>query len=95
MADSTTDLVHSAPSPAPPVAAPNRSTAVQSPARVAQPPSSTGVVVKKRKYDIAFKGVYACLVLGGNYWQSQISIHGNTHHLGVFPTPEEAARAYD
>mmetsp|Transcript_11906 Transcript_11906/g.27817 ORF Transcript_11906/g.27817 Transcript_11906/m.27817 type:complete len:244 (-) Transcript_11906:253-984(-) len=55
----------------------------------------TGSSRKCRKYDIKFKGVYACKLSGGSYWQAQISIYGNTHHLGVFSTAEEAGRAYD
>jgi len=50
---------------------------------------------RRRKYDIKYKGVYACKVSGGNYWQAQISVNGTTHHLGVFASPHEAARAYD
>lgn len=50
---------------------------------------------RRRKYDIAFKGVYPCRVSGGNFFQSQISVNGTTHHLGVFTSAEEAALAYD
>lgn len=50
---------------------------------------------KRRKFGIKYKGVYACRESGRRLWQAQISISGNTHHLGVFSSPEEAARAYD
>lgn len=39
----------------------------------------------------AFKGIRQ----SGSGWRSQITANGETRNLGTFPTPEEAARAYD
>lgn len=62
----------------------------------AQAPASEGAKgPKKRKYGIKFKGVYACKGSGSNGWQAQIRVGGTMNHLGVFRSPEEAARAYD
>ncbi len=38
-----------------------------------------------------FKGIHAC----GRKWQATIKADGVTSHLGTFPSPEDAARAYD
>lgn len=40
-----------------------------------------------------FKGV--SFVLRENKWRARIQINGRNKHLGLFPTPEDAARAYD
>jgi hypothetical protein len=39
-----------------------------------------------------FKGVY--LNKSKNYWYAQIRISGKLTHLGIFPSKEEAAKAY-
>lgn len=39
-----------------------------------------------------FKGVN---LLHGKYWAAHIRADGKQRHLGYFPTPEDAARAYD
>jgi len=40
-----------------------------------------------------FKGVH--FHKGGQKWQAYIKHHGKRYHLGMYNTPEEAARAYD
>ena len=66
--------------------------------RLASPANAiigAGASGRRRKHDIKFKGVYSCRVSGGNFWQAQISVNGTTHHLGVFSSAVDAARAYD
>lgn len=40
-----------------------------------------------------FRGVDRPSYISG--WRARIKAHGKSRHLGIYPTPEEAARAYD
>lgn len=42
-----------------------------------------------------FKGVYQHRGKGSNRWYAQLRVDGRRIHIGAFPTPEDAARAYD
>jgi hypothetical protein len=42
-----------------------------------------------------YKGIRTVSNNGPNPWRAAIYYDGKEHHLGVFPTPEAAARAYD
>jgi hypothetical protein len=42
-----------------------------------------------------FKGVVHVFSSKRNPWQAHIWANGRQHYLGVFPTAEDAARAYD
>lgn len=46
-----------------------------------------------RRNSSGFRGV--CRSDGCESWRAQLSVQGKSLHLGNFPTPEEAARAYD
>jgi hypothetical protein len=39
----------------------------------------------------AYKGIQPV----GNKWRARLFVPGKKHHIGVYATPEEAARAYD
>lgn len=45
-------------------------------------------------YHPPYKGIFES-VSQTNPWQARITVNGIRKHLGVFPTPEAAARAYD
>lgn len=46
---------------------------------------------KQKNNTSGYKGVFR----NGNGWRVMIGIEGKIRHFGTYPTPEEAARAYD
>lgn len=47
----------------------------------------------RRDNTTGFKGVHWCKQC--HVWRASASVHGRTHHLGKFDTPEEASEAYE
>lgn len=45
----------------------------------------------QRNNTSGYKGVSRC----GNKWRACIAVDGKNRHIGLFPTPEEAAQAYN
>lgn len=54
---------------------------------------------RNRKLDKAnssgFKGITERTNMSGKFWQTMVSFNNRNIHVGVYKTPEEAARAYD
>lgn len=48
---------------------------------------------RRRRHNSGYKGVQ--LRCDGKKWVARIQVDRKGHHLGSFPTPEAAARAYD